>query len=139
MSEDGDTGMGAPCAWPRHVRARCSGFGIGELQGEVKGDASKLVARCGSRRRALRRARTEQGLRHSAERAECMPDAMYPRGHPCTGATQCARGSRPCLGSSPFNTMSVHGLGSSPDQSDKTRESWQVSVQKLLGNLVRTL
>ena len=56
--------------WPRRARAYCGGSGIGEHQGAVKGDGSRLVARCGSRRRALDRARVKQGARRQSERAE---------------------------------------------------------------------
>ena len=56
--------------WPRRASACCGGSDISERQGAVKGDGSRLVARCGSRRRALDRARAKQDARRQPENAE---------------------------------------------------------------------
>ena len=83
-TEEGEkkTGARAHCGfWPRHARARCGVSGIGERQGEVMGDETKGVARCGSRRRALARAHAEQRHSRDAERIERMLGPVSTRGH----------------------------------------------------------
>ena len=67
--------------WTRRACACCGGSGVGERQGAVKGDGSRLVARCGSRRRALERARAKQRARRQPERVETLPSAMSSCGH----------------------------------------------------------
>ena len=76
------TGARVHCGfWPRRAHGRCGISGIGERQGGVKGDESRLVARRGSRRRALARARAEQRRWRYSERVEHMPDPVSTRGH----------------------------------------------------------
>ena len=67
--------------WPRRARARYGISGVGERQGDVKGDETKGVAWCGSRRRALAQARAEQRHWRDTERVECMPGPVFTRGH----------------------------------------------------------
>lgn len=45
---------GALWLWPHRARACFGGSSVGERQGEVMGDETKLVERCDSRRQALR-------------------------------------------------------------------------------------
>ena len=56
--------------WPRLDRSCCGGSSVGERQGGVMGDGSRVVARCGSRRRALERACMKQNGRRQPERVE---------------------------------------------------------------------
>ena len=56
--------------WPRLDRACCGGSGVGERHRGVMGDGSRVVARCGSRRRALACTRTKQNAKRLRERIE---------------------------------------------------------------------
>ena len=56
--------------WPRPDRSCCCGSGVGERQGGVMGDGSRVVARCGSRRRALACTRAKQNAKRQPERVE---------------------------------------------------------------------
>ena len=56
--------------WPRLDRACCGGSGVGERQGGVMGDGSRVVARCSSRRRALACTRAKQNAKLQPERVE---------------------------------------------------------------------
>ena len=67
--------------WPRLDRACCGGSGVGERQEGVMGDGSRVVARCGSRRRALACTRAKQNAKRRLERVESLPGAMSSRGH----------------------------------------------------------
>ena len=67
--------------WPDRAHARCGGSGVGERQGAVTGDGSRVVARCGSRRRALERASAKQSARRQPERVKTLPGAASSRGH----------------------------------------------------------
>ena len=69
-----DRGTGALWLWPRRAHAHCGCSGIGERQGGVKGDETRVVARCGNLRRAPMRARAKQS--HWRRRAR----RIYDRG-----------------------------------------------------------
>ena len=56
--------------WPRRAHACCGGSSHDERQGAVKGDGLGLVARCGSRRRALECTRAKQNAKRQPERVE---------------------------------------------------------------------
>ena len=58
--------------WPRIDRACCGGSGVGEHQGGVMGDGSRVVARCGSRRRALACTHAKQNAKRQPERVEML-------------------------------------------------------------------
>ena len=45
------------------------------------GDGSRVVARCGSRRRALACTRAKQNAKRQPERVETLPGAVSSRGH----------------------------------------------------------
>ena len=77
--------------WPRLDRACCSGSGVGERQGGVMGDGSRVVARCGSRRRALACTRAKQNAKRWPERVETLPGAVSSRGHQAGMAETTAR------------------------------------------------
>ena len=82
--EEGEkkTGAQVHCGfWPRRTRARCSVSGVGERQGEVKGEETEVVARCGSRRRALDRSHAKQRRGRSVERVGRVARAVSSRGH----------------------------------------------------------
>ena len=91
--------------WPRLDRACCGGSGVGERQGGVMGDGSRVVARCGSRRRALACTRAKQNAKRQPERVETLPGAVSSRGHqagmvkttPRSGQTLSTRSTVQCL------------------------------------------
>ena len=69
------------------------------------GDGSRVVARCGSRRRALERARAKQRGKRQPERVKTLPGAVSLRGHqtgmvkttPRSGQTLSTRSTVKCL------------------------------------------
>ena len=55
------------------------------------GDGSRVVARCGSRRRALACTRAKQNTKRQPERVEMLPGAVSSRGHQADMAETTAR------------------------------------------------